>query len=333
MRKRTSPLIILMFICIIVVEKATAKDIIKFGTLATEGSAWGKTFSQMNVELLKKSEGELQFRFYWGRDEKDLVELIKSRQLDAVSLTSVGLTQVLSAASIFQLPMLFSTYEELDYVKENLTPQFLQQFKEKGYVFLGWADLGFIYLFSKHLIKSQTDLQKTRIWVRAIDPIAKAYVSAAEQDPVLLSIESVLPSLTENEIQTVYTSPLACIVFQWHTQINYMTDLRLAAGVGVTIIDKGRFDKLSNEHQSLLREITEKYHEQLKVVIRESNAESIRVLQDQEIHIVSVLPKEEEKWRQTAKEVQNQFVGQLYERELLDRVRDLISQYHIKGNQ
>ena len=322
-----------MIISFAVVENAPAKEIIKLGTLATEGSAWGKTFSQMNAELRQKSGGELQLQFHWGRDETDLVDLIKSRRLDSVSLTSVGLTQVLPAASIFQLPMLFSTYEELDYVRDNLTPRFSEQFEENGQVVLGWGDLGFIYLFSKNLIKTQTDLQKTRVWVMSIDPIAKVFAAAAGQEPVLLPFEGVLSSLSENEIQTVYTSPLACIVYQWQTQIKYMTDLRLAAGVGGTIMDKRRFDKLSREHQRLLREITEKYHEQLKIIIRQSNEESIQILKDQGVQVVPVLPQERQKWRQMAEQVQNQLVGQLYERELLEEVRGLIKQYRARGNQ
>lgn len=328
MRRKFFLFAILVHMCGAAVDEAAAGEIIKFGTLATEASVWGKAFNRMNVELIERTDGELRYQFHWGRDEKDLVDLMKNRQLDAASLTSVGLTRVLPAAAIFQLPMLFSTYEELDYVKENLTARFTRQFEESGYVFLGWGELGFIYLFSKDRIKTRTDLQKTRVWVRTIDPIAKAFAAAAGQEPVLLPFENVLLSLTEDEVQTVYTSPLACLAFQWQTQVKYMTDLRLAAGLGATLIDEGRFDALSREQRDLLLEITDKYHRQLKSTVRASNRESIDVLQDQGIGVVSVLPREKQKWSQMAKRVQNQFVGQLYERDLLEEVRRLIEQHH-----
>lgn len=302
--------------------RAMAEEVIKLGTLATETSGWGRTFKQMGAELLEVSRGELQFRFYFGMDEDALIERLESRQLDAVSLTSAGLGQVLPASFVLQLPMLFSTYEELDCVREALTPRFSQYFGEKGYVFLGWGDLGFIFLFSKAPIRTQTDLQHTLFWARIFDPIALAFTSASGREPILLPIEKVLPALREDEVQTVYTSPLACIVYQWHTQVRYMTDLRLSAGVAVTLIDKRRFDKLSAEHQQLLRRVAHAYHDSLIAGIRQSNGEALEVLKDQGIEVVAVPHQEELKWRQVAVQVQDQFAGQLYGRELLAALRD-----------
>jgi len=171
------------------------KEIIKWGTLATEASDWGQVLKQMNAELVKQSGGKLKIRFYFGRDEQDLVSLLNNKQSDVASMTTVGLGQVLPEIAALQMPMLFSEYEEWDYVKENLTEEFVKRFDKAGYTFLGWADLGFIYLFSKERIRTQSDLQKSKVWAWTLDPIAQAFASAAGSEPVLLPIESVLTSL------------------------------------------------------------------------------------------------------------------------------------------
>ena len=59
------------------------KEIIKWGTLATEASDWGHVLKQMNADLVKQSGGKLVIRFYFGRDEQDLVALLKNKQCDA----------------------------------------------------------------------------------------------------------------------------------------------------------------------------------------------------------------------------------------------------------
>jgi len=308
------------------------KEIIKWGTLATEASDWGQVLKQMNADLVKQSGGKLVIRFYFGRDEQDLVALLKNKQCDAVSLTTVGLGQVLPEIAVLQMPMLFSEYEEWDYVKENLTAEFVKRFDKTGYTFLGWADLGFIYLFSKERIRTQSDLQKSKVWAWTLDPIAQAFASAAGSEPVLLPIESVLTSLRNDEIQTVYTSPLACIVYQWQTQVKYLTDLPLTVGIGAAIMDKGRFERLSKEHRDLLQTLAKKYHEQLVNRIRESNEESLRVLQERGLKIIDVPQMEKRKWRQVLVRVQNRFIGQLYEKDLLDQIRNLVKQYRNKNN-
>jgi len=329
-------LITLIIICIIVAPilkvasrtgKATGKEIIKLGTLAPKESDWGKMLNRMNAALIRESGGQLQFKLYFGFGEEDLI-----KRCDAVSLTATGLGRVLPASFIFQLPMLFSTYEELDCVRSELTPEFSKMFDAEGYVLLGWGDLGFIYLFSKKTIKTQTDLKETRFWAWDIDRITQKFASESGKNPVTLPIRSVLLALKNGDIQTVYTSPYACIVLQWHTEVKYMSNLRLAAGVGATIISKKRYDKLSSKHQDLLRKIMQKYHEPLVTTIREKNDESIGVLKEEGIEVIDVLNGEKEKWLQVAKQVQDHFAqdnfaGQLYKKELLDKVRSLLAKY------
>lgn len=303
-------------------------EVIKLGTLATEESDWGKTFNQMNAELIKQSNGEIKLQIHFGRDEKDLVDLIRSKQLDAVSLSVPGLGQILHEVFIFQLPMLFSSYEELDYVREGLSPYFLAQFNNKGFSLLGWGDLGFAYLYSKYPVKTQTDLQKTTLWVMDNDLVAKEFASASSKDYVLLPVQNVMASLSRDDIQTVYGPPLGCIALQWYTQLNYMTDFPLVAGIGATIMDRDRFEKLSRQHKGLLQEIMEKYHRQLVNGVRQQNEESINVLKKQGIEIITVPYQEKLKWKQIASRVKNRFVGELYDKELLERLEALLEEYN-----
>jgi TRAP-type C4-dicarboxylate transport system substrate-binding protein len=208
-----------------------------------------------------------------------------------------------------------------------MTRHFSQQFSEKGFTLLGWGDLGYAYLFSKEPVRTQTDLQKTALWVMDSDIVARAFVTASGKEPILLPVQSVLPSLTKNSVQTVYGPPLACIAFQWHTEVKYMTDLGLVPGVGATIMNKSRFEQLSSNHRRLLQEVTEKYHEQLVVKIRQRNQEAIEVLKGQGIEIIQVPYRERTKWKQIAGRVRNDFVGELYDKAFLDEVEGLLEEY------
>jgi len=303
------------------------KQILKLGTLATEGSDWGLILQKMNAELIQKSEDKLQFKFFFGRDEADLIELIKNQQLDAASLTSVGLGQFLPEIYLLYLPMLFSSEKELDYVRNKLTSFYVEKLEERGFNLLGWGDYGAIYLFSKMPIRTQTDLQNTKFWIWTIDPIGQAFASASGNEPILLSIENVLPSLARGEIETVFISPLACIVYQWNNHVKFMTDLPLVMGIGASIINKEHFDRLSKSDRNLLQKITMKYHNQLVEKIRQSNQESLRILQDQGIQIISVPQQEELKWQQLAEKVQNQLAGKFFDKELLDRARAFLTEF------
>jgi TRAP-type C4-dicarboxylate transport system substrate-binding protein len=109
-----------------------------------------------------------------------------------------------------------------------------------------------------------------------------------------------------------------------------MSDLRLAAGIGATIINKRKYDRLSDEHKDLLRDITQKYHEKLVGTIREENEESIGVLREEGIEVIHVPLVERERWSGVARQVHDQFAGRLYPRKLLDEVRNLLNEYNTR---
>ena len=189
--------------------------------MAPEGSSWGQVLSEMNKELMKKSENQLRFQIYWNQSEENF------RRFDAATLTGCALGNALiHDIFVLQLPMLFSNYGELDYVRSKLTPRFEQGLAEEGYVLLGWAEFGFIHLFSKEPIRTPTDLHGRKVWAWAIDPIGQEFIRQSGQEPVVLPIESVPGSLEAGDIDTVYTSPLACIELGWHTKVRYMADFR-----------------------------------------------------------------------------------------------------------
>lgn len=329
--KRLSHL--LWFICIlflVVSGNSLEKKPIRLGTLATEKSDWGNSLKEMNAELIKESNGQLKLALTFSMDEERLIDLMRKGQFDAVSVTGVGLGWVLGDLFIFELPMLFSSYEELDYVRSRLTPEFSRRFEDINYVFLGWGDLGFTYLFSKKPIRTQSDLKKTRFWVPDLDPVAEAFAIESGEKPTLASVSNVLSMLERDEIDTVYGPPYGCLALQWYTHLKYMSDLILAPGVAATIINKRRFDTLSNNEKILFKNISEKHHHLNREIIRKRNEESIDVLKREGIEIISIPLKEKQKWQSVALRVQNQLAaqGRFYDQELLNMVRKLLEEFN-----
>jgi len=242
-----------------------------------------------------------------------------------VALT-VGLGQIFPEIFIFELPLLFRTYEEFDFVRDKLTSYYEQKFNQKGYSFLGWGDLGYTYLFSKEPIRTQTDLQKSKLWVWDIDPIARSFATASGCEPIPMPVQTVLPAIKRGDIRTIYGPPLACIVFGWHTEVKYMTDLPLALGTGATLINNSRFNELSPTNRRMLQDICRIHLKELVLTIRKRNEESIAVLKKHGIKLLPVLQQEQAKWIQVATKVQTQMTGHLYERKFLIRVKKLISE-------
>ena len=324
-------LLILGMLCLPVTHLAA--ESLKFATLAPKGSTWMNNFEAMGKELRAKTDGELGLRIYPNGvqgDELDVIRKMRAGLLHAGAMTATGLGEIQEEVLIFQLPRLFKTYEELDYVRDYLREDLDKAFKDAGYILLGMGDIGYYYLFSNQPIRTIADLQSpsVKMWARTTDKIALTFYKNAEIATVPREVTQVLSSLYSGQLNTLAASPYVAIALQWYDKFKYMTDLPVNVGVGATVITKEKFDQLSAEHQKILRETVDAYQNDLIQNIRKDNERALEALQKKAgIQVVAFEEDSREAWDAIAAQTHNTLVGEIYSQEFLDKINALLEEY------
>ncbi|MBI2067351.1 MAG: TRAP transporter substrate-binding protein DctP [Deltaproteobacteria bacterium] len=310
---------------------------IKLATIAPAGSSWDKITNRMNDELKAKSGGKLVFRIYPGGtqgDEKDVVRKMRIKQIHAGGFTGNGLGQIAPQVRVLELPFLYANADQVDYVISNMT-QPMEGFLSKGnppVVLLGWAEAGFVYIYSNKPIQKLSDLSGTKIWQWEGDPLASATFSTLGVAPVPLAITDVMTALSTNMIEAVYAPPLGALALQWASKVKYLTDLPIVNSMGALVMLRSEFDKLTSAEQKTLREVTAKYSREIVTETRKDNALALEQIKKLGVRIVSVDPKERELIEQTAKKVWADQVGKLYSADQLSAVQRLVAEAQAKGH-
>src|SRR3984885_12945721 len=101
-----------------------AQTIIRLGTLVPKGSRWHEILLNMGEEWKKASGGKIELKIYPGGeqgDEPEMVQKLRIKKLQAVALSGAGLSGIDAAVSALQVPMMLSSYEELDYVRDHIS--------------------------------------------------------------------------------------------------------------------------------------------------------------------------------------------------------------------
>jgi TRAP-type C4-dicarboxylate transport system substrate-binding protein len=176
------------------------------------------------------------------------------------------------------IPFLFQSYEEVDFVKEGLLPALEERFREKGLDLVALTEVGFIYAMSTKPINTLDDLQKSKNWGPAGDPISETYLPALGITPVQLAIPDVLSSLQSGLIETVYNSLYGSIVMQWFTKARYVVDAPYGYAYGVFALDGKKFTSLPIAHQQAIDTAADRHFPVLLQETRKSNLESRRVM-------------------------------------------------------
>jgi TRAP-type C4-dicarboxylate transport system substrate-binding protein len=304
---------------------ASAETIIKIATVAPRGSIWMRYFNKMKAKIAKKTGGEVKLRFYPGQvqgDERDVVRKMRTGQLHGGSFTAVGLSMINPKALVMQMPMMFRKYVQIDKVKKALKAEFEKSFEQKGYVLLGWSEMGWVHLFTVNDVRNLEQLRNQRVWVWNDDPISKAMMRKLRIKPRMLGLPNVYPALNTGMINTVLNSPLGAMALQWHTKAKYMLAEPLAIGIGATVIKKSVFDKLSADHQRILKGYAEKYHRALTKRIRKDNERAKAALKAAGIKMVSISAADKKVFEGAASKVARSFVPRYYPQALLKKVLD-----------
>lgn len=306
---------------------------IKFATVAPEGSTYLKVLREMDQEIRRLTNGKVKFKIYPSQiqgDEKDVLRKIRMGQLHSAGFTGVGLGEILPEERILELPMLFRNAEEVDYIASLLYEDFARKFEEKGFIILGWADVGFAYLYAQKPIRSIEDLRGIKMWMWEGDPVAEATFKALGVSAIPLSLPDVRTSLQTNLIEAVYVPPLPCVSLQWHTQVKTIMDVPLAYVSGAVLISKRMFNKLAPEHQQLLLEKGKEYMARLVKASREDNQKALELMQRNGIQMVHVPEENLPAFFEAAKQARQALVGKLYSQELLDRVENSLAEFRAK---
>ena len=264
--------------------------IIKLATLAPEGSAWIQVLKAAVDEAQQKTGNAIQFKIYPGGvmgDERDMVRKMHIGQIHAAMLSSASLASLFPEIDALQIPFLFSSYPEADFVVGKMEDGFKDGLEKNGYVALGWSEAGFVYLMSTVPVDTLELLRKAKVWIWSDSPMAKAIFEEAGVMGVPLSIADVLVGLQTGLVEVVYAPPSVAIALQWFTRVKYVTDAPLNYMLGGLVVKKEAFDKIDPQHRTVIKEIFQRHMTRLREVIRAENQEALTVMQKQGVTLLT----------------------------------------------
>ncbi|HCI16767.1 MAG TPA: hypothetical protein DE027_08060, partial [Candidatus Marinimicrobia bacterium] len=148
MKKRIIPILI---ICLTIHSLWAKKIIVKMATLAPEGTEWHGLLVDLGQQWTEATNGEVRLRIYPGGvvgDERDMIRKMRIGQIHGAAISNEGMTEINPYFTTFYMPMMYQTYEEVDFVRENLKNELLSETEKNGFKILTMVDVGWAYWFS-----------------------------------------------------------------------------------------------------------------------------------------------------------------------------------------
>jgi len=285
---------------------------------------------EFDAAVRKESGGRVAFKMYPGMtqgDEKTVIRKISIGQLHAAGFTGVGLGEIAPSVRILDTPYLIRNEEEADNLYSKFDTDFQNAFEAGGYVLLGWAEVGFVYVFTNTPIAKSDDIKPLKMWVWDGDPVAETAFKAMDLRPIPLSIDNVRTSLQTGLVNAFYTTPYAAIALQWFSQAKYMVDYPLTCSVGAVLISKKYFDTMPQDLQEILIRNGRSFMRKLTEIGRKDNKASLAELKKRGITFTTVKESDAKEYVSAGIRARRMLVGRLYDEQFMKRVEQATEEF------
>lgn len=309
---------------------AASAQTIKLGTLAPKGSPWFEILQDMTAEWGQASGGGIKVRVYPGGaigDERDMVRKMQIGQLQGAVLTAEGLSIIVPEILALQLPMMFKTDGELDYVRGKLADEFEALFEARGYKILNWGDVGWVRLFSRAPVVELEDLRRQKLFTWAGDPELSAGYTMQGMKVVPLPVPEIFSGLQSGMIDALYAAPVAALSYQWFGIANQMTELKMLKLIGATVVTRKTWNKIDPAVRADIAAAAVRAGDDASGKIREFEAEAIRVMQEHGLKIHPVTGEQAETWEASVRSSWVVFTESRVSAKLVARVERLRNEY------
>ena len=321
-----------VLIAFLIAPPVSAQNLrLKIATMAPDGTLWMKEMEKAAEEVKERTEGRVSFRFYPGGtmgSDSAVLRKIRIGQLHGGVVLAGSLADIDPDLEIYSLPLLFSSYGEVDFVRERMDEVLIDQLANKGYVAFGFTETGFTYLFSAKPTRTFDDLKGRKTWMMQDDPVSLAIVEAAGLSPVPLPISDVLTGLQTGLIDTVAAPPVGAVALQWFTKAKYLTDLPITYVCGATVVSAEAFNRMSAGDQAIVREVFGRANETLDGTSRSDNEEARQALVKQGVELVQPSAETHARWEEIAAAATERLVAQQgYDPSIMSMIEELVEAY------
>ena len=305
-------------------QPARAENVeIRLATLAPSGSPWMEVLGKAQAEIKEKTGSRVTLKYYEGGqqgDERDFVRKIGLGQLDGAAITSIGLAMVDESIRVLELPMMFQSAEELDYVADKMWPYFQKKFEKKGFKLNDRGEVGWVYFMSKNKVQSLSDLKGQKLWMWGDDALVGAMFKKLGLNGVPLGVPEVDSGLTSGKINACYGSPVAAVALQWYSKVKFMTSMPMSYGIGATVVSMKSLNKISEADKKTIETIGKAASKKLRKVIRKANEDAKTTMTRKGITVVQTPVAMVAEFEKNAQEVWKELVGKVYTQAELDMV-------------
>jgi len=239
-------------------EAQAKKIVIKFGTVAPEGTPWANQLKAIKKRIEQESKGQIKMKLFLGGvlgGEVEMVRALRRGRLQGWggSTASVAEGARIPQLQLMELPFLFRSFAEADHVLDKVVRgDYVKILADKGFAFAQWHENGWRNFASKKKpITSLKDLKGMKMRSQE-SPVHLAMYKALGAQAESIAVPEVLGALKTGMVDGFDNTPLFSSATGWYEGIKFYSVSQHIYQPAVIMYNKKFLDKLPADLRKLV---------------------------------------------------------------------------------
>jgi TRAP-type C4-dicarboxylate transport system substrate-binding protein len=304
---------------------------LRIGTLAPKNSLYHQQLMELGEAWRSAQGGDAKYLVYPDGSqggEAEMARRMRIGQLQGALLSVVGLREIEpSIAALQSLPLLFRSWDEVDYVRDKMRAGMEAKFLEKGFVVLAWGDAGWVRFFSKEAAVRPDDYKKMKFFTWGSETEQQEIMKRLGYTPVPLETSDILPSIQTGMINVVPSTPYFALASQVYTSAPHMLDVNWAPIVGALVVTRKAWGEMSPATQAAVRAAGEKAGQQIRLKARQEVEDAVEAMKKRGLIVHRPNAQQMQEWNELAEKLYPRIRGTMVPAETFDEVFSLLKAY------
>ena len=314
-----------------------AADItLRVGTLAPKNSLYHRQLMEIGEAWRTAQGGASKYVVYPDGSqggEAEMARRLRIGQLQSALMSVVGLREIEPSITALQsLPLLFKSWEELDYVREKMRPAMEKKFLDKGFVVLAWGDAGWVRFFSKDAAVRADDYKHMKFFSWGAEKEQQSIMKSLGYAPVPLETADILPAMQTGMINVVPSTPYFALASQIYNTAPHMLEINWAPIVGAMVVTTRAWDAMTPAAQDALRAAGEKAGVQMRAQARREVDEAVEAMKKRGLIVHKPNVQEMQEWNDLAEKLYPRIRGSMVPADTFDEVFKHVKAYRQTQN-
>ncbi len=308
--------------------------VIRLGTILPSGTAQHALLQKLGESWRQESGGAVKLVLYPdGRlgGEAEMVKKLRIKQLNAGLFSVIGLSEIDTGTTGLQLmPLVFHTWAEVDYVREQIRPLLEERLRAKGFEVLFWADAGWVRFFSKEPATRPEEFRRMKMFTWTGDNVQLSLMLASGYHPVPLETNDILLGLSTNMITTVPLPTIAALAGRIYEPAPHMLQMNWVPMVGAAIVRTDVWEKIPAALRARLRAAAEQAGDTIRTRARREDDEAVHAMQQHGLQVHVPDAEAGREWRELAAQLGPKIRGAVVPADIFDAVERHVREFRAR---